>query len=92
MKTRWLGATGRRVPAVVVAGDVALPEGTLVLGDVADEAALRAAFDEGRPVVVEAASADDVRAALARPEVSCVVVSVDRSDLLDLDLRALTYG
>jgi len=48
--------------------------------------------DAGRPVVVRAASAEQIKAALARPEVACVVVPDDRPELLDLDLTELTYG
>jgi hypothetical protein len=33
-----------------------------------------------------------VKAALAHPEVACVLVPADRRELLDLDLRELTYG
>jgi hypothetical protein len=33
-----------------------------------------------------------VRAALARPEVACVLVPLEQRDLLDLDLTSLTYG
>lgn len=91
MRQRWLGATGRKVPEIVVEGEVELPAETLVLRNV-DVAALRAAFDEGRPVAVHAADAEDVRAALARPEVSCVVVPAEHRELTELDLRALTYG
>ena len=40
-------------------------------------------------MVVSAASAEAVKAALARPEVACALVSDPA--LLDLDLRALTY-
>ncbi len=64
----------------------------LVLDDVSDEAALRAAFDGGRPVVVRAQTAEQVKAALARPEVSSVVVPETQRALLDLDLTELTYG
>ena len=92
MRERWLGATGRRVPAVAVDGEIALPEETLVVSDVSNPEILLTAFDEGRPVAVHASSPEEVRAALARPEVSCVLVPADRRDLLDLDLRALTYG
>ena len=92
MRERWLGATGRKVPAVAVEGEVELPEDTLVVSDVSDLDSLRAAFDVGRPVVARAITEDDVRRALARPEVSCVLVPPDRPDLLGLDLRALTYG
>lgn len=90
MRERWFGATGRRVPELALEGEVDV-EGALVL-DVPDPDALRRAFDDGTPVVVRASSADAVKAALARPEVSCVLVPVDRSDLLELDLTELTYG
>ena len=91
MRERWFGATGRRVPELATEGAVDIGD-ALVVDDVRDVAALRAAFDEGRPVVVRADSADAVKAALARPEVSCVVVSADHADLLELDLTELTYG
>lgn len=91
MRERWFGATGRRVPELTIEGSIEI-EGALVVGDVRDTDALRTAFDEGRPVVVRADSAEAVRAALARPEVSCVVVAADRTDLLTLDLTELTYG
>ena len=44
----------------------------------------------GTPVVVRASDAAAVKAALARPEVSCVLV--DDPGLLELDLPELTYG
>lgn len=91
MRDRWLGSTGQKVAEIVVEGEHDFPEGTLVLDGV-DIQALREAFDSGRPVVVRADTAEGVRAALARPEVSCVVVPSDRRELLELDLRALTYG
>jgi len=91
VRDRWLGATGRKVPEIVVEGELELPEETLVL-DGLDADALREAFDKGRPVAVRADTADGVRAALARPEVSCVVVPPSRRELTTLDLRALTYG
>ena len=91
MRERWLGATGRKVPEIVVEGELALPAETLVVDEL-DVDVLRAAFDEGRPVAVHAADAEGVRAALARPEVSCVVVPRGRRELAELDLRALTYG
>ena len=53
-------------------------------------AALREAHGSGVPIVVRAANADQVKAALARPEVACTLVPSE--DLLDLDLRRLTYG
>ena len=91
MRERWLGATGRKVPEIVVEGEVDLPADTLVLDAVAAEA-LRVAFDSGRPVAVRADTAEGVRAALARPEVSCALVRAEDRELTGLDLRALTYG
>ena len=91
MRERWFGATGRQVPELAAEGDVDV-EGALVVDGVGDEAALRRAFDAGTPVVVRATSPEAVKAALARPEVSCVVVPADRADLLALDLTELTYG
>jgi hypothetical protein len=91
VRERWFGSTGRRVPELALVGDVEL-EGALVLDAIDDVARLRAAFDAGTPVVVRAGSAEQIKAALARPEVSCVVVPDDRPELLDLDLTELTYG
>jgi hypothetical protein len=90
LRERWFGATRRRVPELAVEGDLDLSD-ALVL-DAPDPAAMRASFEAGRPVVVRAASAEEIQAALARPEVACVVVPPGRSDLLDLDLTKLTYG
>jgi hypothetical protein len=81
------------VPELALEGDPAVPlDEALVVDDVTDLEPLRAAFDEGTPVVVRAAAAGGVTAALARPEVTCVVVPADRPDLLELDLTKLTYG
>jgi hypothetical protein len=91
VRERWLGATGEKVPEIVVEGELDLPEGTLLLESV-DVDALRNAFDHGRPVAVRADTPERVREALARPEVSCVVVRAEHRELLELDLRALTYG
>lgn len=91
VRERWFGATGKRVPEIVVEGELEL-EGALVLDDVADVEALREAHDAGRPVVVRAGDAESVARALARPEVACALVPADRRDLLDLDLRRITYG
>jgi hypothetical protein len=91
MRERWFGATGRRVPEIAVEGELELDD-ALVLDDVADDARLREAHAAGRPVVVHAADQEGVTRALARPEVACVLVPRDRPDLLDLDLRRLTYG
>jgi len=90
VRERWFGATGRRVPEIALEGEVDVT-GALVL-DTLDAEALRHAHDEGRPVVVRARSAAEVKAALARPEVSCVVVPESERGLLDLDLTELTYG
>jgi hypothetical protein len=79
------------VPEIVVEGELDLPEETLVLESV-DIEVLRDAFDHGRPVAVRADAAEGVRAALARPEVSCVIVRAEHRELAQLDFRALTYG
>jgi hypothetical protein len=93
MRERWWGGSGRRVPELAVEGDSAVPvEEALVLDDVDDLQPIAEAFDAGRPVVVRAASPEEVRAALARPEVAAVLVPEARRDLLDLDLTELTYG
>jgi hypothetical protein len=63
-----------------------------VLDGVDDLASMAEAFEAGRPVVVRASSAEEVRAALARPEVAAVLVPQQRGDLLELDLTELTYG
>jgi hypothetical protein len=86
---RWFGATGRKVPAIALDGTIDL-EGALVLDSVDDLVALQVAHDSGRPIVVRATTVVEVKAALARPEVSCTLVPSE--DLLDLDLRKLTYG
>jgi hypothetical protein len=90
MRERWFGATGRQVPEIAVEGELDV-EGALVLEDVTDEVGLHVAHEHGTPVAVRASSADQVKAALARPEVSTVLVPPERRELLDLDLRALTY-
>ena len=86
---RWFGATGRKVPAIALEGTIDVG-GALVLDSVADLAALRDAHDSGMPIVVRATTIEQVKAALARPEISCALVPSE--DLLDLDLRKLTYG
>jgi hypothetical protein len=91
VRERWFGATGRQVPELALACDVELGE-ALVVESVDDLESLRAAFDAGRPVVVRASTPESIKAALARPEVSCVVVPDDRPELLELDLTELTYG
>jgi hypothetical protein len=90
VRERWFGATGRRVPEIALEGEIDLRE-ALVL-DAVEEDALREAHDSGRPVVVRASTAEEVKAALARPEVASVLVPPARRDLLELDLTELTYG
>jgi hypothetical protein len=91
LKERWFGATGTRVPEIAAEGSIDTTA-ALVLEDATDGPRLREAFDAGTPVVVRASSAGEVKAALARPEVACVLVPAGREDLLSLDLTELTYG
>ena len=79
------------MPELAAEGTLDLDD-ALVLDDVSDDAQLRAAFETGRPIVVRASSPEQVKAALARPEVACALVPADRGDLLLLDLTELTYG
>jgi hypothetical protein len=92
LRERWFGATRQRVPEIAVEGESEFPAEPLVLEDVSDEQRLRAAFDEGTPVVVRADTAERVVEALRRPEVSAVLVPPDKRELLGLDLVELTYG
>jgi hypothetical protein len=78
------------VPQIAVEGELDV-DGALVLDGLDDEA-LRAAFDEGKPIVVRAASAEAALQALKRPEVASVLIPAERRELLDLDLIKLTYG
>jgi hypothetical protein len=90
MMERWYGNTGRRVPAIALDGSIDVSD-ALVLDawtDHADEA--HAAFAEGRPVVIRARTAEEVKQALAHPEVACALVG--DPELLRLDLVKLTYG
>ena len=89
MRERWFGATGRRVPEIALDGTVDL-EGALVLDDVSDVAAIHVAHEAGRPVVVRAATPEQVHAALSLGAVSCALV--DDETLLLLDLADMTYG
>jgi hypothetical protein len=91
VRERWFGATGRRVPEIAVEGELDVGE-ALVLDAVSDERELQEAHATGRPIVVRAASAEEVKAALAHPEVASALVPAERRELLDLDLRELTYG
>jgi hypothetical protein len=91
VRERWFGATGRRVPEVALEGELDIAD-ALVLDDVHDDEQLREAFQSGMPVVVRASSSEEIKAALRRPEVSCVLVPRERRELLELDLTELTYG
>jgi hypothetical protein len=88
LRERWFGATGRRMPEIALEGELDLGD-ALVLDEL-DVDALRRAHAEGRPVVVRARTADDVKAALSRPEVASALVTDPA--LRDLDLTELTYG
>jgi hypothetical protein len=89
VRERWFGATGRKVPEIVLEGSVDLA-GALVLDDVTDLTRIHEAHERGTPVVVRASSVDEVVLALARPEVAAALVR-ERA-LLELDLPELTYG
>jgi hypothetical protein len=93
LRERWFGATGTRVPELALEGDPVVPlEEALVFDDVGDDKALHQAHEEGTPVVVRADSVEKIVAALKRPEVASVLVPADQPELLELDLRELTYG
>ena len=91
MRERWFGATGRRVPEIAVEGELELDD-ALVLDDVSDTQALHQAHDAGRPIVVRAGTAEEIKVALSHPEVATALVPPDRRDLLAVDLRELSYG
>jgi hypothetical protein len=91
VRERWFGATGRRVPEIAVEGELDLDD-ALVLGDASDAERLHEAHAKGRPIVVRASSAEEIKSALSHPEVAAALVPADRRDLLDVDLRELTYG
>jgi uncharacterized Ntn-hydrolase superfamily protein len=90
LRERWFGSTGRKVPQIAVEGELDVDDAVIL--DELDDDALRAAFDEGRPIVVRASSPEAVVAALKRPEVSSVRVPPEQRKLVDLDLITLTYG
>jgi hypothetical protein len=79
------------VPEIAVEGELDT-EGVLVLDGVEDEERLHEAFDAGTPIVVRARTAEEIRRALARPEVASVLVPPSLRELVDLDLTELTYG
>jgi hypothetical protein len=89
MRERWFGATGRKVPAIVLEGTVDLA-GALLLDDVSNLESIHEAHHAGTPVVVRCASAGEVYAALSLGPVSCALVSDEA--LLSLDLAEMTYG
>jgi len=81
------------VPELALEGDPLVPlDEALVLDDVSDDARLRQAHAEGTPVVIRADSPEKILAALKRPEVAAVLVPADKPELIELDLRELTYG
>jgi hypothetical protein len=89
LRQRWFGATRRQVPQLAVEGEIEFPSEPLVVEKL-DDAQLRKAHDEGTPVVVRADTEEKMLAALARPEVACVLVSDPK--LLEIDLVKATYG
>jgi hypothetical protein len=91
VRERWFGATGLRVPEIAVEGELELHD-ALVLDDASDAERLHEAHEAGRPIVVRTRTAEEIKAALSHPEVAAALVPPDRRDLLDVDLRELTYG
>ena len=89
MRERWYGATGRKVPAIVLEETLDLSD-ALVLDDVSDRDAIHAAHHAGRPVVVRCSTAEEVHAALSLGPVACALVRDEA--LLTLDLAEMTYG
>jgi hypothetical protein len=77
------------VPQIALEGEIEFPSEPLIVDEL-DDQQLRKAHDEGTPVVVRADSEEKVLAALARPEVACVLVSDPK--LLEIDLIRATYG
>jgi hypothetical protein len=79
------------VPEIAVEGELELHD-ALVLDDASDAERLHEAHEAGRPIVVRTRTAEEIKAALSHPEVAAALVPPDRRDLLDVDLRELTYG
>jgi hypothetical protein len=79
------------VPEIAVEGGLELDD-ALVLDDASDAERLHEAHEAGRPIVVRARTPEEIKAALSHPEVAAALVPPDRRDLLDVDLRELTYG
>jgi hypothetical protein len=89
MRERWFGATGHKVPEIVLEGTVDLGD-ALVLDDVSDVQAIHDAHHAGKPVVVRCATPEEVHAALSLGPVACALVRDEA--LLALDLAEMTYG
>jgi len=89
LRQRWFGATRKQVPQIAVEGEIEFPAEPLVLDEL-DDATLRKAHEDGTAVVVRADTEEKVLAALARPEVACVLVPT--KELLGIDLIEATYG
>jgi hypothetical protein len=89
MRERWFGATGRKVPEIVLEGTVDLGD-ALVLDDVSDVRAIHDAHHAGTPVVVRCSTPEEVHAALSLGPVACALVRDEA--LLSLDLAEMTYG
>jgi len=91
VRERWFGATGRRVPEIAVEGELDVGD-ALLLDDVSDPERMHEAHEAGRPIVVRVRTVEEIKAALSHPEVATALVPSDRRELLDVDLRELTYG
>ena len=89
MRERWFGATGRKVPEIVLEGTIDLGD-ALVLDDVSDVLAIHDAHHAGTPVVVRCSTPEEVHAALSLGPVACALVRDEA--LLSLDLAEMTYG
>jgi hypothetical protein len=87
VRERWFGATGRKVPEIALEDELDV-EGALILEAWDDQA--HEAFERGRPIVVRANDAEQVKDALAHPEVAAALVRDPA--LLELDLVKMTYG
>ena len=94
MRERWWGASGRRVPELAIEGDAAVPVAEALVLDGADdlERARRGVRARAPRSSSAPSSPEQIKAALARPEVAAVLVPADRTELLDVDLTELTYG
>jgi hypothetical protein len=90
LRERWFGATGRKVADIVLEGQLDLDDALVLEAWDGNAEAAHAAFASGRPVVVRARGADEVKDALSHPEVACALVTDPA--LLDLDLVKMTYG